>query len=41
LVAGGRGDQSWERPGDATATLGSLRRGNECLYRFEEMLEAR
>jgi len=33
-------DEFWERPVDATATLGRLRRDNEDLYRFEEKLEA-
>jgi len=27
-----------EKPGEATASLGMLRRDNEDLYRFEEML---
>jgi len=33
-------DEFWERPGDATGTLGRLRRDNVGLYRFEEKLEA-
>jgi len=32
-------DGFWENPGDATATLGALRRDNQDLYRFEEKLE--
>lgn len=31
-------DAFWEKPGDAIATLGSLRRGNQGLYSFEEKL---
>jgi len=34
-------DGFWEKPNEATATLGRLRRGNEDLYRFEEKLEAK
>jgi len=34
-------DAFWERPGDATATLGALRRDNQDIYRFEEKLEAK
>jgi len=34
-------DRFWEKPGEATETLGRLRRDNEDLYRFEEKLEAR
>jgi hypothetical protein len=33
-------DAFWGKPSDATAALGALRRGNQDLYRFEEMLEA-
>ena len=33
-------DIFWEKPGEATETLGRLRRDNEDLYRFEEKLEA-
>ena len=34
-------DGFWEKPGEATASLGTLRRDNQDLYRFEEKLEAR
>ena len=34
-------DAFWEKPKEATATLGTVRRGNEDLYRFEEKLEAK
>jgi len=34
-------DKFWEKPGEATASLGTLRRDNQDLYRFEEKLEAR
>jgi len=33
-------DGFWEKPDEATITLGRLRRDNEDLYRFEEMLES-
>ncbi|MBW1728457.1 MAG: hypothetical protein JRJ62_12965, partial [Deltaproteobacteria bacterium] len=32
-------DAFWEKPDDATTILGSLRRDNQNLYRFEEKLE--
>jgi len=34
-------DTFWEKPKEATETLGWLRRDNEDLYRFEEKLEAK
>ena len=34
-------DGFWEKPGEATATLGRLRQDNQDLYRFEEKLEAK
>jgi len=34
-------DSFWEKPGEATATLGRLRQDNQDLYRFEERLEAK
>lgn len=34
-------DAFWEKPGEATETLGRLRRDNVDIYKFEEKLEAK